>query len=278
MNKNIKIILLSVLLFSVVLIGIDKVYEAVSKDIQVNQKNAKRQAESSSTEQPVKESSAKNELTSVSSTEKEIEKPSNEKRVALTFDDGPNPKTTPEVLKTLDEYQVKATFFLLGTNAKSNPDIVKEIKKANHEIASHTNAHSDLTTLTPEQVKADIDKSDQAIKEITGEKPAYIRPPYGAVNKKVAGIIKRPLIQWSVDSNDWSLKNKEKIVERVKSTVYPGSIILLHDIQEQSAKALPDILSFLKAENYELVTISELLNSPKETLNYYGGKDNRPVE
>ena len=266
------------LLFSVVLIGIDKVYEAVSKDIQVNQKNAKRQAESSSTEQPVKESSAKNELTSVSSTEKEIEKPSNEKRVALTFDDGPNPKTTPEVLKTLDEYQVKATFFLLGTNAKSNPDIVKEIKKANHEIASHTNAHSDLTTLTPEQVKADIDKSDQAIKEITGEKPAYIRPPYGAVNKKVAGIIKRPLIQWSVDSNDWSLKNKEKIVERVKSTVYPGSIILLHDIQEQSAKALPDILSFLKAENYELVTISELLNSPKETLNYYGGKDNRPVE
>lgn len=278
MNKNIKIILLSVLLFSVVLIGIDKVYEAVSKDIQVNQKNAKRQSESSSREQPVKESSSKNELTSVSSTEKEIEKPSNEKRVALTFDDGPNPKTTPEVLKTLDEHQVKATFFLLGTNAKSNPDIVKEIKKASHEIASHTNAHSDLTTLTPEQVKADIDKSDQAIKEITGEKPAYIRPPYGAVNKKVAGIIKRPLIQWSVDSNDWSLKNKEKIAERVKSTVYPGSIILLHDIQEQSTQALPDILRFLKAENYELVTISELLNSPKETLNYYGGKDNRPVE
>lgn len=278
MNKNIKIILLSVLLFSVVLIGIDKVYEAVSKDIQVNQKNAKRQAESSSRGQPLKESSAKNELTSVSSTEKEIEKPSNEKRVALTFDDGPNPKTTPEVLKTLDEYQVKATFFLLGTNAKSNPDIVKEIKKANHEIASHTNTHSDLTTLTPEQVKADIDKSDQAIKEITGEKPAYIRPPYGAVNKKVAEIIKRPLIQWSVDSNDWSLKNKEKIAERVKSTVYPGSIILLHDIQEQSAQALPDILRFLKEENYELVTISELLNSPKETLNYYGGKDNRPVK
>lgn len=276
MNKNIKIILLSVLLFSVVLIGIDKVYEAVSKDIQVNQKNAKRQAESSSREQPVKESSSKNELTSVSSTEKE--KPSNEKRVALTFDDGPNPKTTPEVLKTLDEYQVKATFFLLGTNVKSNPDIVKEIKKANHEIASHTNAHSDLTTLTPEQVKADIDKSDQAIKEITGEKPAYIRPPYGAVNKKVAEIIKRPLIQWSVDSNDWSLKNKEKIAERVKLTVYPGSIILLHDIQEQSTKALPDILRFLKAENYELVTISELLNSPKEILNYYGGKDNRPVK
>ena len=278
MNKNIKIILVSVLLFSVVLIGIDKVYEAVSKDIQVNQKNAKRQAESSSTEQPLKESSAKNELTSVSSTEQEIEKPSNEKRVALTFDDGPNPKTTPEVLKTLDEYQVKATFFLLGTNVKSNPDIVKEIKKANHEIASHTNAHSDLTTLTPEQVKADIDKSDQAIKEITGEKPAYIRPPYGAVNKKVAEIIKRPLIQWSVDSNDWSLKNKEKIAERVKSTVYPGSIILLHDIQEQSAQALPDISRFLKEENYELVTISELLNSPKEVLNYYGSKDNRGVK
>lgn len=113
---------------------------------------------------------------------------------------------------------------------------------------------------------------------MTGEKPKYVRPPYGAANKAVAEVVNRPLIEWSVDTQDWVSKGKHNIIKQVKQGVYPGSIILMHDIHPATIDALPEIITFLKDQNYEIVTISNLLNSPTKPHNYYGIGDNRPVE
>lgn len=201
-----------------------------------------------------------------------------QKMIALTFDDGPEPVNTPKLLKLLKKENVPATFFLVGQNVDKYPEVVRSIADYGQGIGNHTYNHQDLTTLNEEQTRDEIEATDQAVKKITGEKPKYFRPPYGALNSSAAAWINRPIIQWSVDSEDWQSKNQQLIIEKVISTAYDGSIILLHDIHEATIAAVPEIITTLKNEGYSFVSLDTLLDHPETNENYYGKNDHRPID
>lgn len=185
--------------------------------------------------------------------------PVKKKLVALTFDDGPHQKVTPQILKTLKKYDAKATFFVLGSNAKKYPTILKEVYKAGHEIGNHTYNHADLTKLNKQQVQDEINKSDEAIKAAIGKNSTLFRPPYGASNKDISSQLTVPNILWTIDTLDWKHHNPELTLQNVNIHVKNGSIILMHDIHQTTADALDSVLASLKKQGYELVTVSELL-------------------
>ncbi len=287
MGKNQKIIILSLLAITIASVGLSKFYLQVVGELLPETKESTEGLVKSSLIKESEtttnlESSTKETIRKVSETTESVttETINKEKRraVALTFDDGPHGEYTPQILDILEEQQVSATFFLLGQNVPKHPNIVKEIQKRNHEIGSHTHIHQELTKASRKELEKDIKESDEAIEKVTGEKPKYVRPPYGAANKAVAEVVNRPLIEWSVDTQDWVSKDKHNIIKQVKQGVYPGSIILVHDIHPATIDALPEIITFLKDQNYEIVTISDLLNSPTKPHNYYGIGDNRGVE
>ncbi|MGE7949800.1 polysaccharide deacetylase family protein [Lysinibacillus sp. NPDC093688] len=181
------------------------------------------------------------------------------KRVALTFDDGPDAKVTPQILETLKRYDAKATFFMVGPNASKNSAIVKKVYEAGHEIGNHTWNHSKLTGLSTANVKQEVDRTSNTIYATIGQYPTVFRPPYGATNDKVRSVITMPSILWSIDTLDWKHHNAEKILASVKASVKDGSIILMHDIHQTTANGLENVILYLQKQGYEFVTVSEIL-------------------
>lgn len=181
------------------------------------------------------------------------------KRVALTFDDGPDAKVTPQILATLNKYNAKATFFMVGPNASKNSAIVKKVYEAGHEIGNHTWNHPKLTGLSPANVKQEVDRTSNAIYASIGQYPTVFRPPYGEVNDKVRSVITMPSILWSIDTLDWKHRNADKILASVKASVKDGSIILMHDIHQTTANGLENVVLYLQKQGYEFVTVSEIL-------------------
>lgn len=214
--------------------------------------------------------------TATHETEEEVI-PDNQKMIAFTFDDGPDPNNTLRLLEMLAKEDVPATFFLIGQNVEMYPNIVKAIEKAGHEIGNHSYNHRDLTTLSQEEMVNEITKTDQAIENITGKRPKYFRPPYGSVNQTVADAVNRPIIQWSVDSEDWQSKNTSLIIERVTASATEGAIVLLHDIHQTTVDAVPELIKQLKESGYTFVTLDTLLDNPVTNDTYYGRDDFRPV-
>lgn len=203
----------------------------------------------------------------------------NKKYIALTFDDGPNPITTPRLLEVLKEKDVKATFFMLGQNVVNNPDLVRQVAAEGHVIGSHSYSHPNLTTLEPDTIRDQVQTTDRAIANATGKFPLDFRPPYGAINKTAAEIIGRPIIQWSVDSEDWKTKNTPKIINRVMKTSYNNSIILMHDIYPETIDAVPQIIDALRSEGYEIIPVDELITEKQEPLHmYYGNKSEQVIQ
>lgn len=186
------------------------------------------------------------------------EKKKNLKRVALTFDDGPNPDTTPRVLEILDQYNAKATFFTLGHKLASQETLVKRIIDQGNEIGNHTWSHPNLTTLSVEGIKQEITATNQAIEKITHQKPTLMRPPYGATNATVQAAVGMKEVMWTVDTLDWQSHSTLAIMKKLKEQLTPGGIILMHDIHQTSVDALPSVLDYLKSQGYEVVTVSEL--------------------
>ncbi|MDN6161881.1 MAG: polysaccharide deacetylase family protein, partial [Atopostipes sp.] len=182
---------------------------------------------------------------------------------ALSFDDGPHTDVTPRILKTLKNHQAKATFYMLGNQVDYYPSLVKEVLNDGHEIGNHSKSHKDLTHLSSEQIRKEIQSTNQSIQEASGGYlPKSLRPPYGAVNDSVedfAGEFKLPIVMWSVDSLDWKSRNPEAINQEVMANIHPGAIVLLHDIHPTTADALPTLLTNLENEGYEFVTVSQLL-------------------
>ncbi|EGP5602608.1 polysaccharide deacetylase family protein, partial [Enterococcus faecium] len=233
--------------------------------------------EANATNEPINKNILKEKIDyTVESSSSQIE--NLDRAIAITFDDGPNEITTPKILDILKRKNIQATFFMLGENVSRNKEIVKRIFDSGHEIGNHSFSHRQLTLLSDEEIKNEINDTDREIRKITGVTPSYIRPPYGSVNKIIANIGKRPFIEWSVDSRDWESKNKEAIINEVKNQVYPGSILLFHDIQEATVEALPEVIDYLYSQNYKLVTIGQLLQSPKQVVNYYGIDDNKQID
>ncbi len=187
------------------------------------------------------------------------------KKIALTFDDGPHPHKTAEILDILDKYGVKATFFIIGENAEHYPEIVAEEAARGHELANHSYSHAKLSTLTEGEIRAEIERADTAIKNAAGVTPGLFRPPEGAYSEnivKIAVEFGKNTILWTVDTMDWAKAPASAIVENVKKSVTSGSIILFHDYtikNTHTAEALEVIIPYLQAQGYEFVTVSELV-------------------
>ncbi len=181
------------------------------------------------------------------------------KRVALTFDDGPDPKVTKQILELLDQYNAKATFFMLGSRVQYYPDIAKEVYDAGHEIGNHSWNHPVLTKLASKQVLEEYNSTQNAIIKATGQPATVFRPPYGAANQRVKGLIPIPIVNWSIDTLDWKHRNAEKLLPYVKNNMHNNAIILMHDIHPSTANGLESVLKYLQSEGYQFVTVSELL-------------------
>lgn len=183
----------------------------------------------------------------------------NEKYVALTFDDGPNPSSTKKILATLKKEKVSATFFILGQQAKAYPTIVKQIYKEGHELGNHSYSHPDLSKLSDKNIKLELHSTNQYIQSASGHKPTVFRPPYGSYNSNVTSLNKLPMVLWTVDTLDWQNHSTKNILANIHAQKSDQTIILMHDIHMTSAKALPHVIKQLKKENYTFVTASEMI-------------------
>ncbi|OLN21944.1 hypothetical protein BTO30_12135 [Domibacillus antri] len=180
------------------------------------------------------------------------------KKAALTFDDGPNPDSTAAILNVLKKYNVRATFYVLGSRVDFYPDLVERMVLEGHEIGSHSWSHKDFTKLSPEEIKMELDRTTAAVETAAGVSPLSVRPPYGATNERVNQIIGTSPVLWSVDTLDWKNRDPKAITEIVKQNVRNGSVILMHDIHKTTADALEEVIIYLQKQGYELVTVDEL--------------------
>ncbi len=180
-------------------------------------------------------------------------------KVALTFDDGPHPEYTPKLLDALKERGVKATFFLIGKNAKVHPEIVKRIADEGHVIGNHTMNHVEITKMADADAFLELDENRKLLEGITGMPVEYMRPPFGAWQKSLENKVNALPVLWSVDPLDWTTENTEEVVRRVIEEVEEDDIILLHDYYESSVEATIRIVDILQAEGYDFVPIDELI-------------------
>ena len=181
------------------------------------------------------------------------------RQVALTFDDGPHQTCTPALLDGLKKRGVKATFFLMGENIAGKESLVQRMQEEGHLIGNHSYRHIQMTKEGAEQACAEIEQTETLIQDITGRRPEYLRPPYGAWNEQLECRVNLTTVLWNVDSLDWKLQNTEQIVRRVEKDVKNGDIILMHDIFPTSVEAALRIVDDLQKQGYEFVTVEELL-------------------
>jgi peptidoglycan/xylan/chitin deacetylase (PgdA/CDA1 family) len=187
--------------------------------------------------------------------------------IALAYDDGPLPESVPILLAALAKNKMRATFCVTGQNAEKDPELLKQIVAAGHEIANHSWSHPDLTKLSAKQVHEELAKADVAIKTATGHSPKYFRPPFGAVNDALIAQVHKEfgydILMWSLDSHDWQNPPAGEVTKRILDNVKNGDILLVHESFAQSVKEMPSILSRLAAKGFKSVTVSELV--AKET-------------
>lgn len=180
-------------------------------------------------------------------------------QVALTFDDGPHQTCTPALLDGLKQRGVKATFFLMGENIAGKEALVQRMQEEGHLIGNHSYRHIQMTKEGAEQACAEIEQTEEIIRSITGSRPEYLRPPYGAWNEQLECRVNLTPVLWNVDSLDWKLQNTERIVWQVEKDVKSGDIILMHDIFKTSVEAALRIVDDLQKQGYEFVTVEELM-------------------
>lgn len=192
--------------------------------------------------------------------------------VALTFDDGPHPKLTAPILDLLAEYNIKATFFTIGMNAQTNPELVERELAEGHEIGNHTQTHPNLAALSYQEVYDEVLAAERAVFAENKYKTHLLRPPGGNVGENVmrlASNLNYDLILWSVDTRDWAHTDAATIVRNVSKNVKNGDVILFHDYvsgESHTLEALKQLIPELISRGYEFVTVSELFGL-KQTEN-----------
>ena len=179
--------------------------------------------------------------------------------IALTFDDGPYPKVTGHILDVLEKNGVCATFFVLGSRIEGHEDMLTRMDELGCEIGNHSFSHADLTRLSKADCQRELSDTDAEIRRVTGHEASVVRPPYGYYNKAVMSDAGRPLILWTVDTNDWRGKAPGEIADYVIQQAKEGSVILMHDQQTQTADAMEMIIPTLIEEGFRFVTVSELI-------------------
>ena len=178
--------------------------------------------------------------------------------IAFTFDDGPFTKVDQRILDVLDTYGGRATFFIVGSRVNDYKDTLKRIHDSGSEIGNHTYNHKNLENLAPEEVISQIEMTNDAVEAVTGFRPKLVRVPYGAFKGQVSGLVSYPMIQWNIDTEDWSSKDKDAILSTLLSQAKDGSIILMHDLYPSTAEAFEAAVPQLVAQGYQLVTVSEM--------------------
>lgn len=221
-------------------------------------------------------------------------------RIALTFDDGPKPEHSPQILEVLDRFGVRATFFVVGREAYWHPDLIYRIFTSGHEIANHSYSHCCLDTLTDKQLELELAATNDIIKSITGVKPHFLRPPGGRYNHLVlnsAAKHKLKIVMYDVNAGDYTrsspvftingeykkgngkyyYKPANQIVADVVSNTKNGSILLFHNGGEQTINALPEVITELRKKGFQMVTLSELL-APDSALAFFNLKNKIPTQ
>lgn len=199
-----------------------------------------------------------------------------EKLIAITFDDGPGAYTA-QLLDELAARDVKATFFVSGYRAANYPETLKRMVSEGHQLASHTQNHENLNTLSAAKIADEISRTQDYITAAGGDNPAYIRPPYGNANKTVRAQAPSPLINWSVDPEDWKYHNADTVCKNILAGSYDGAIILVHDIYQTSVNGALAAIDKLLEQGYEFVTVRDLLLrrgiTPEAGVMYYDAKN-----
>lgn len=183
--------------------------------------------------------------------------------IAMTFDDGPSEKLTPELLDILATHHIRATFFVIGQNAIDHPEILQRAVREGHEIGNHSWSHPAFAKMSDAKVRAELQKTDDAIKQAIGQRPTLMRPPYGSITARQKQWINEEfgyrMILWDVDPLDWKRPGPNVVTSRIVKQTRPGSIILSHDIHPGTIKAMPDTFTQLEAKGFKFVTVSELI-------------------
>lgn len=181
------------------------------------------------------------------------------KKIALTFDDGPHPVYTEQMLEVLEDAQVPATFFLLGQNIEGQEELVKEIAEKGHLIGNHTFHHVQITGLSRRQACEEIAETSQLIEKLTGKGTEYVRPPFGTWNEGLESELNLIPVMWTIDTLDWTTQNVDSIVNCVVENAGENDIILMHDSYKSTVQAVERIITRLKADGFEFVTVDEVL-------------------
>ncbi|MBM7654969.1 polysaccharide deacetylase family protein [Neobacillus cucumis] len=189
-----------------------------------------------------------------------------EKMIAVTFDDGPNPVYTTQLLDIFSEVQGKATFFMIGEQMNRHPEIVRKVYEQGHEIGNHTYSHAKMTELAEAECVEEVIRNEQLIYQLTGQKPVVLRPPYLDYNHETVSFMQQkgyPMIgALNLEAHDWEMPGVNHILSKSRECVKNGSILIFHDgygDRSQSIEAVRILVSELKFQGYQLVTVSELL-------------------
>lgn len=185
------------------------------------------------------------------------------KAISLTFDDGPDPDSTPRILDTLLENNLKATFFVIGRKAVNHPELLRRIVEEGHTIANHSYSHHYLIALfSTQKLRTDIQRCNDAIRDITGHVPLFFRPPFGVTNPRYAAVLKDLQMQsigWSLRSMDTRAKNKYQLIRKIISKLKAKDIVLLHDHLPLTADTLPDIIGHCREMGIKIEPLPRLI-------------------
>jgi len=204
-----------------------------------------------------------------------------EKKVAVTFDAAWGNEETEGILDLLDQYHVKATFFLVGYWVDEYPDHVKLIAERGHEIGNHSSTHPHMAGMSRDQILTEINTTNEKITALTGQSVDLFRPPYGEWDKNLVRVCRNAdhhVIQWNIDSLDWKGTTAAQMLKRVQDKLEPGSIILFHNNSEHILDGLEAVLQELTAQGYEGVSVSELIAKENYTIDHEGRQFALPQE
>ena len=190
--------------------------------------------------------------------------------IAMTFDDGPHPVHTPRLLDILKRRNIKATFFVVGTNVRRYPQLIRRMIAEGHEIGNHTVNHKYLSRISVEEARAEVLGCERAIVAACGVKPRILRPPGGHINDRVKVWLKKEFgystIMWAVDPEDWKRPGSDVVAHRIISETDPGEIVLAHDIHGPTIAAMPRALDGLLSNGYRFVTVSQLIAIERRSI------------
>jgi peptidoglycan/xylan/chitin deacetylase (PgdA/CDA1 family) len=200
--------------------------------------------------------------------------------IAMTFDDGPSAKLTPELLDILAQHHIHATFFVIGKNVVDHPEILQRAAREGHEIGNHSWSHPAFAKMRDESVRAELQKTDDAIRAAIGTRPVLMRPPYGSITARQKHWINAEfgyrIILWDVDPLDWKRPGAAVVTSRIVRETRSGSIILSHDIHPGTIQAMPAAFDQLQAKGFKFVTVSELIAMGKPMAPKQTGEEGAP--